>query len=100
MFFDISIEEKAIKYLQEKGNILTISRMDIIRGCMSIEEVDVSYKKPHEGNYDMYTYGEVRIYIQKGLHFKNHHINIVISGIGPFKTIAIGNVDRGISGSF
>lgn len=96
MTVEISIEEKAKKMLMEKGNVLTISRMDIVSGCMSIEEIDVTYEAPKKRNYEKHTCDQVTIYVQKGLRFKENKIRIVTSGIGPFKTISAGSLDRGI----
>lgn len=94
MNFEISIEDKAKKFLEKKGNILKISRMDIVRCCAAYEDLDVSYKKPKNENYEKHQCDDLTIYIQKGLQFKHNCVEIALSGAGPFKTIAIGNLKR------
>lgn len=91
----ISIEDKVKKYLQDKGNILTISRRDIQRGCMGLEDIDISHEVPQQENYEKYIVDGITVYVQHGLQFKENHIKVVKSGVGPFKTIAAGSLDRG-----
>lgn len=96
MNLDISIEDKAIEFLEKKGNILVISRMDIDRGCAAFEDLKVSYNYPKKGIYDKYQMDDVTVYIQKGLQFKDNYVEVVISGIGPFKAIAIDGLQRSV----
>lgn len=96
MDLDISIEDKAKEFLKKKGNILMISRMDIDRGCAAFEDLEVSYKKPQTGNYEKHRCGEITVYIQKGIQFKRNYAEIVVSGIGPFKAIAVDGLKRSV----
>lgn len=94
MNLDIYMEDKAKDFLEKKYNILTISRLDIDRGCAGFEDLEVTYSKPQRKNYDTYYCKNITVYIQKGLEFKNKRVEIVISGIGPFKTIAVDGLKR------
>lgn len=96
MELEISMEDKAKEFLVKKGNVLMISRMDIDRGCAAFEDLEVSYQKPHKGNYEKYQYGDIHIYIQKGIQFKDNRVEIVISGLGPFKSIAVDGLKRSV----
>lgn len=95
MHIKISIEDKIKKHLQDKGNILTISRRDIQRGCMGLEDIDISYEVPQEEGYEKYLVDGVTVYVQHGLQFKDNHIKVVKAGVGPFQTVAVGSLDRG-----
>lgn len=96
MNLSISMEEKAKDFLEKKHNVLTISRMDIDRGCAGFEDLDISYHNPQNDNYEEYLHHGVTIYVQKGLQFKENHIEIVVSGIGPFKAIAVDGLKRSV----
>lgn len=94
MNLDIYMEDKAKDFLEKKHNILTISRLDIDRGCAGFEDLNITYTKPQHTNYETYYCKNITIYIQKGLEFKENRVEIVISGIGPFKTIAVDGLKR------
>lgn len=96
MSLAISMEDKAKDFLEKKHNVLTISRMDIDRGCAGFEDLDISYHNPQSNNYEEYQHQGVTIYIQKGLQFKKSCVEIVVSGIGPFKTIAVDGLKRAV----
>lgn len=96
MSLEISMEDKAKKFLEKKDNILTISRMDIDRGCSGFEDLDISYHKPRSNSYEEYLHHGVTIYVQTGLSFKEGCVEIVVSGIGPFKAIAVDGLKRSV----
>ncbi|MEN1968169.1 CC/Se motif family (seleno)protein [Lentibacillus sp. N15] len=96
MELEISIEDKAKKFLEEKGNILTIFRMDVERSCVAFEDLEVSYEDPKKGNYEKHQCDDVTVYIQKGIQFKHNRVEIVITGIGPFKNIAVEGLKRSV----
>lgn len=96
MTLAVDIEKGVISWMEKKGNILTISRMDIKTGCMGYEDVEVSYKEPTTNNYDYINQDGLSIYIQQGLNFKNNTVAIGLSGIGRFKQIYVDGLDRGI----
>lgn len=96
MTLAVDIEKGVKSWVEKKGNILTISRMDIKAGCMGYEDVEVSYKAPTTNNYDYIKQDGLSIYIQQGLNFKKNTVAIGLSGIGRFKQIYVDGLDRGI----
>ncbi|HLR40097.1 MAG TPA: CC/Se motif family (seleno)protein [Virgibacillus sp.] len=96
MNLDFYMEDKAKDFLEKKHNILTISRLDIDRGCAGFEDLDITYTKPQHKNYETYYCKDITVYIQKGLEFKENRVEIVISGVGPFKTIAVDGLKRSV----
>ena len=95
MTIDVAIENGVKSWIKNKGSILTISRMDIKAGCIGYEDVDVSYKTPATNNHHHIEQDGLSVYIQKGLRFKNNIATIGLSGIGRFKNIYVGGLDRG-----
>ena len=95
MTIEVAIENGVKSWIKNKGSILTISRMDIKAGCIGYEDVDVTYKAPATNNYHYIEQDGLSVYIQKGLSFKNNVASIGLSGIGRFKNIYVGGLDRG-----
>ncbi|TRM11654.1 hypothetical protein FH966_08140 [Lentibacillus cibarius] len=90
----ISLDEDAKKFIEKKGNILTIFRSDVRSCCFVYEDVGVKYNSPKNVNYQYIEQEGLSIYVQNNLYFKNNHLNVGLSGIGPFKNIYIEGLDR------
>lgn len=90
----ITLEENVKDFMKKKGNILTISRADIRSCCFVYEDVEVNYKTPKSENYDFIEQEGLLIYVQKGLYFKDDHLSLGVSGMGPFKEIYVEGLDR------
>ena len=95
MGFYISIDEKTKNWLAKKGNVITISGINIKNCCVPIEDVSVRYGKPDNHHmYDEVKSHGLSFFIEKGLNFKNDVVKIRLSGFAPFQTIRVEGLIR------
>ena len=87
--------ENVKMFMENKGNIITISSF-ILQGCCVVaEETEVSYKVPKDKTkYELVEQDGLTIYIEKILRFKDDRVILSISGFGPFKYIYVGELKR------
>lgn len=95
MRFQVSIDDKAKDVINQKGNLLTISQVSINNCCVPIGEVNIQFKKPdHPERFNKINEGDISLFVDKKLDFKNELIHIRYSGFGPFRTIRIEGVSH------
>ncbi len=95
MELDIAIDEKAKQLISKKGNLITISSQSIENCCVPINEVSVLFNKPDNPQmFNEMKTGNISLYVDKKLEFKNQLINIKHTGVGPFQTVKVDGIVR------
>ncbi|WP_249870712.1 CC/Se motif family (seleno)protein [Oceanobacillus saliphilus] len=90
----VTVENEVNQFMEKKGNTLTISRADVKSCCFVYEDTEINYKPPKGSNYDFIEQNGLSIYVEKGMYFKDNHLTIGLSGMGPFKTVYVEGLDR------
>ena len=91
MPYIVEIESAVKELLAKKGNVITISLIDIYNCCVAVEEVDVRFKPPKTKDFDHIEQDGVSVYIQKGIRFKDNKVKLGYE-FGPFKSVHVGGV--------
>ncbi|MET3695819.1 hypothetical protein SAMN05877753_102651 [Bacillus oleivorans] len=90
----VSVHDNVKNWMKEKGEILTISKININACCMRYADAQISYKAPEKENYYHIQQDDLSIYIEKGLQFKDNRLTLSLMGIGPFKSIILDGLKR------
>ena len=95
MELQISIDEKAQNFLSKKGNMMTLSSICLESCCVPIHEVVIQYTKPEKLQmFKEIKLGNISLFIDKKLEFKDRVIKLKHSGFGPFQTIQVDGLTR------
>ncbi len=95
MEISVSLDEKVRELIKRKGNVLTVSRLDLNDCCVPTDELWTEYKAPENLNhYYVVKDHSCHFFIQKGLNFRNNQVELKTFGIKPFKTIRVEGLIR------
>mgnify|MGYP001289219400 CR=1 FL=1 len=95
MDLQVLIDEKAKNFISKKGNLITITSLSIDNCCVPISEVSIQYKEPDDPKmFKEMKSGDISLFIDKKLEFKDCFVKIKHSGFGPFQSVQVDGLVR------